>query len=129
MGARSSCPQSLPVSVSSSSLEASTRIVKEHFVKVAQPEHEDIVWVLLLDVEILLHHGGEFHAVSPPLEKIAGLPAPARRLPDDFKQGCNAPCVAALFGHMESKNGKAVSCRSFRRRRHSCRRRPWAPRR
>ena len=37
-------------------------VLKKHFVKIAQPEKQDAVLMLLLDVQILLHHRG--HAAS-----------------------------------------------------------------
>ena len=40
-------------------------VLKEHLVKVAQPEKEDCVLVLFLDAQILLHHWRDRHRPSP----------------------------------------------------------------
>ena len=43
------------------------RVVVEHLVKVAQPEKQNLVLVLLLDLKILGHHGGKFrHCCASP---------------------------------------------------------------
>ena len=36
------------------------RVVSEHLIEVAQPEEQDGVRIVLLDLQVLLHHGGEF---------------------------------------------------------------------
>jgi len=40
-------------------------VVEEHFVKIAQAEKHDMVFVLILDVKVLPHHGRKLFSVIP----------------------------------------------------------------
>ena len=57
-------------------------VVKEHLIEIPQAVHEDAVGVLLLHVEILLHHGGEaVCAFSPGLFLLHSVISPSQTAP------------------------------------------------
>ena len=52
-------------------------VVSKHLIEVAQPEKQDGIRVVPLDLQVLLHHGGHFrHVVSPSFSQISTMLPP-----------------------------------------------------
>ena len=69
------------------------RVVEEHLIEIAQPEEQDRVRILLLDLEILLHHGRKGHRGHLILSFVAKNVNGSRSRRNSRRRSRRRPCV------------------------------------